>query len=564
MMPVSSYVKNENGVPCLFINGKRQSGLAYITYHTHNNRYDDFAKEGYDLFSMPVFFGSNHLNEYAGSEVFSKGIFDDEISDFSHFDEDVEKIINACPNAYIFPRVNVSASRYWEQEHPDELCPPCNGEDGGCRVSFASDLWAEEVIRQLDLFISHIEQMDYAEHIVGYQIAAGNTEEWFIFQKEGLLGKRGEEKYSEYKKKHNITDDEHYYHRFVAELTVARIEQFAAYIKERTNRRLVVGSFYGYAMEIFSGFSGMEHYALGKLLKCKDIDFLCSPVSYRHVRAPGREHQYMLPLASLQQHSKLYFSENDTRTHLSKPLNDKPYYMKPIWFGPDIDTSCSIIKMHFARSLINGHASWWFDMWGGWYSDEKYMQVMRKALKIAKESNPSRNCAEVAVFVDEEAYAFCEVDKKQLRKIFDSVREALGVSATPYELYLASDYEVLKSYKAAILFVPSKTKLTEKLMDYAVEQHIPLLKIDAQRQEDVTSTELRQFYKQAGVHIYCDKEAVVYANDNYIFLHTVENGEYEIKTKSPMILTEMFEGTVYKQNKLLKGNRSYLYKQERQ
>ena len=116
-----SEIINENGRPQLCINGAIQDGLAYLTYLTENNRYTDFAKAGYRLFSVPVFFGFNHLNELSGLDVFKKGIFDNAEPDFSTFDEDIKQILSACPEAYIFPRVNVSLSREWELLNPDEL-----------------------------------------------------------------------------------------------------------------------------------------------------------------------------------------------------------------------------------------------------------------------------------------------------------------------------------------------------------------------------------------------------------------------------------------------------------
>ena len=80
---------SQSGYPQLCINGEIQDGLAYITYLTENNRYIDFAKAGYRLFSVPVFFGYNHLNERSGLNVFKKGIFDKDEPDFSIFDEDI-------------------------------------------------------------------------------------------------------------------------------------------------------------------------------------------------------------------------------------------------------------------------------------------------------------------------------------------------------------------------------------------------------------------------------------------------------------------------------------------
>ena len=72
----TSKVDFYNGAPALFINGKVAECVAYITYMTNNSHYDDFAAAGYKLFSMPVYFGYNRLNEQSESYVFTKGIFD--------------------------------------------------------------------------------------------------------------------------------------------------------------------------------------------------------------------------------------------------------------------------------------------------------------------------------------------------------------------------------------------------------------------------------------------------------------------------------------------------------
>ena len=162
-----SCVSVENGAPCLYINREKQTPLAYITYLTEQNRYGDFARAGYRLFSLPVFFGFNHLNEHSGLDVFTKGIFDHPQPDFSRFDADIAQILDACPDAYILPRINVSPCRSWELSHQDELCDPSPDGTPG-RISFASDVWAAEVKRELGIFIAHIIQNRYAPHIAGY------------------------------------------------------------------------------------------------------------------------------------------------------------------------------------------------------------------------------------------------------------------------------------------------------------------------------------------------------------------------------------------------------------
>ena len=49
---VTSEIITENGTPKLRINGDIQDGLAYITYLTDKECYEDFVRAGYRIFSF--------------------------------------------------------------------------------------------------------------------------------------------------------------------------------------------------------------------------------------------------------------------------------------------------------------------------------------------------------------------------------------------------------------------------------------------------------------------------------------------------------------------------------
>ena len=73
------------------------------------------------LFSVPLFFSEQPINEYGQTPVFYKGIFEDG-ENFAAADTEIRRLLDAVPDAMIFPRVNVNLSRAWEEAHPDELC----------------------------------------------------------------------------------------------------------------------------------------------------------------------------------------------------------------------------------------------------------------------------------------------------------------------------------------------------------------------------------------------------------------------------------------------------------
>ena len=554
----TSEIISKNGYPQLCINGVIQDGLAYITYLTENNCYIDFAKAGFCLFSVPVFFGFNHLNEDSGLDVFKKGIFDKDEPNFSLFDADIKQILDACPNAYIFPRVNVSLSREWELQNPDELCAPYP--DGTpSRTSFASDKWAEEVKREIRAFIAHIKKSRYASHIVGYQVAGGNTEEWLPFDREkGTSGKRATEKFAKYVEAKGIEASEPAFYRFYSELVADRIIEFSSLIKCLTERRLIVGTFYGYTLSC--PYRSYGHHALFKILESEEIDFICSPVCYSNNREVGRDHPYMTALTSIKHHGKLYFSENDTRTHLSHAVNDMEWYNKPIWFGPDKETSCDVIKMHAARALINGHAAWWFDMWGGWFATDTYMALLKDIRNLFEKSAsfPMHSTTQTAVFVDEESYALIS-DASVTRKVCSHIREALGKMGAPYDIYLSADApSVVDRYKAIISLVPIETELSKSVKKLAEQNNCAYIEITNDNY-DMPPSELRAFLQSAGVWVYCERDAVIYANSRFIFLHTVEDGEYTLNIKNIGKLIDVFTGKPFIQGQHMKKGKSFLF-----
>ena len=509
---VTSSVSMFNGVPTLFINGEAYAGAAYITYYTHKNDYASFADMGYKLFSMPVFFGGRSINAVTGIPPFGPGIFDVEgEADFSNFDADVDKILTACPDAYIFPRVNMSLPLWWDEQNPDELCD--TGFNGVRRTCFSSQKWADETKRMLKEFI---------DHIIGYQLAGGNTEEWISFDQVGSIGIRSREAFKKYALEKGIEESESEYYAFLSYIVAKSICDFCAYAKELTGSRLVMGAFYGYTLELVK--RSTCHHALKMILESDSVDFICSPVSYDFLRKPMRDHANMTPIDSLKLHGKLYFAENDTRTDLTGPPNDLPYYSSAVWRGPDREITVEIIKMHFARALCHGHAYWWFDMWGHWYDADEYRDLMTKTLVINNESLSKNlsSSSELALFVDERAYDGIDDSVDVPQKVCYEIRRALGKMGVPYDIYLIDDFDAVKDkYKAKIFLVPARTAAIDK----AEQASGDYLEIN-ESNYGITTDELRAFCKKSGIEPYFDCDAVVYECASYFFLHTCLKGEY--------------------------------------
>lgn len=556
---LTSRVEILDGSPALLINDRPADRVAYMTYLAENNRYGDFSHVGYRLYSISLFFGTNNLNEFSGSRSFSAGIYDGDTPYYEEFDRNISRILKACPDAMILPRVNVNLSEAWESTHPDELCDVSKSEDPyHKRACLASDAWLEEVKRLLTQFIAHVEASPYVHNIIGYQIAGGNTEEWLAYDGNAFLGRRAREKFDALVRAGKAKDTPTELYRFLSDTVADRICSLAAHVKALTARRLAVGTFYGYTLEAVNHTIG--HTALARLLTCPDVDFICSPISYAYTRVPGIDHAYMVPIDSLKLHGKLYFSENDTRTHLSEPFNDHPYYRAPIWLGPEKPQSLDILKMHFARALINGHALWWFDMWGGWYADEDYMSFMERAREIMQEAQnePAGTCGEVAMFVDEDAYNDPDLPVSA-RANAKLLRRELGLLGAPCAYYLASDFEAVKDrYRAYVSLVPKPTANSDAIEKYAAEHNVPLTVITPQTRT-VTAEGLRDFCRRAGVALTADRPAVIYENLKYLFVHAAQDGALTLPCG---IYTELFTGACSDGRLTVKKGESYLFRKQ--
>lgn len=567
-LPVTrSSIENYGGVPTLFINGEPQPALAYMTYFQENNEYESFTLAGYELFSLPVFFSTRGINTLSNISPFEQGIFEIKGEpNFEIFDQNIETILEQNSNAYILPRMNISMPTWWEEENPTEVNITEDGESK--RESFYSEKWRKDAGELVLQFIKHINQSDYRDRILGYQIACGNTEEWFHFDLNGGIGPAAERGFEAFIKQmypdevgdydglpkfksdnEMITDDLHH-RRFLefCSLAVAdAISYFSGLVKEATNYQLIVGTFYGYGLEVYNSLYGTH--ALNYLLDNENIDFFCSPNSYQFQRKAGIDWPDMTVTDSMKLHNKFYFAECDIRTSLTKWINDsregaalEGTYNSELWFGPKtIEDSLQLIRKTFTRQLIKGNGLWWFDMWGGWFENETIMEEMKayeEIATVALHDKKRESVAKVAVFTDEAAYQYLN-PRSQAGSIVSDARHELGLTAVPYDSYDLNDFEsVYKNYEAIIFLSPVVRQEMQQAINLAQESQIATLSINLQTPE-LSVKQLRDFYKDNEIHIWCKTDDVIYVNDNFIAVHAATSGKKTLNLDRERNITQL-------------------------
>ena len=86
---------------------------------------------------------------------------------------------------------------------------------------------------------------------------------------------------------------------------------------------------------------------------------------------------------------------------------------------------------------------------------------------------------------------------------------------------------VMKTVKAVILAEPIPTPQSEHIKAVCAEQKIPCLVLTPDN-ADLPPCDLRSFCRDAGCHVVCDRDAVIYRAGNRLFVHAVTDGDHTL------------------------------------
>lgn len=576
-----------DGVPTLVIDNKPYPPFAYMSYLGEKKFYKEIANQGIHLFNIPSYLGERGINSKSGIGAFRSPIWIGENKyDFSSLIKDFEEIIKSDPQAKVIIRLYLDPPSWWEKLNPDASCLLTDGST--FRQCFASEKWRNETGRILQYYINWVLDSPYAKYVAGIHVASGFTEEWFyhpqqyhdtnpvftnafrIWLKEkykstsnlqevwnndmvtfenALLANISEpnkrKEWRDPQKEQNYIDS----YRFRAETMVDNIAYFCKIVKETSSGKLLTGAFYGYHYFVTDPRRG--HGALAKLLDCPDLDYLSSPNDYNRVM--GEDWPPMAAIQSVQLHGKLWLTENDTRTSITTLLKDrstgiapKGMYEDGVWLGPDsMDTSISLLWKNAGRMLAYNYGGWWFDMWGGWFSDPEILNVLGKTQSFYSDFIPyNKNSmqAQVAVIVDEEL-SFWDASYGKLTGNILSNRYPLAKTGAPYDLFLRTDLKNISSKQYQVIWLMGVIQLKEEEFSQIKkwkEQGITVLLTDQNgttvssreykeyfysNKFTWTNSELRDLWKRADVHVYLDTDDVFYIGNNWLCIHTLSGGK---------------------------------------
>ena len=551
-----------NSKPLIVVDGNEYVPFAYTTYFEECGEFADFIESGYKIFFVNISFTDLQINNITGFSPFMTGVFENPEPDYKEFDGIVHNILAQCPDALIFPRINVAMPRKLINENPDA----CVVTPHGMRESLCSEKYLYDGAELLKKMLSYFRSSDYKDSIAGYQLCGGTTQEWMHHDMAGSFSEKSVEKFRLWMKDRYEADHIPYitkedlfksefnetvsrYGEFCCEMAAKTVEHFCRVLKSYINDEQIAGVFYGYnafVNDIFLGLHGLRY-----IIDSPYIDFFSSPCGYDECRKLGIDWGDMLPSESLKIHGKLYFVECDIRTFLTRQMQDSRPGRYPdgiytladangnctVWKGPDtLELSLSAIRKAFAHQLTKGSGVWWFDMWGGWYHDKHIMSEMQRIKNIAEDAAKKvpelYPTAQTVLFIDEKAYlnnprgsCFCHS--------VNIIRSVMGNTGIPFDLCMTEDAQkVLHKYKCAIFTAPLPSVSGREAVELCEKLKIPYIH-PCEEKSYFTVDELREFMISHGVHCYNSDGNVVYCGGGYLAVHSVVDGEVKIKLSEP-------------------------------
>lgn len=408
-----------------------------------------------------------------------------EQADYSQIDRILESVIELDPKALLLPRFGMMAPAWWLDTHPGQemAFSDANASGFGRFSSMASDSWRKDALEQLRALVRHCEAR-FGDRMFGYHPCGQNTGEWFYersweevtsgyeeafqagFARWALARYGSIESLRQAWDQPELTEEtirvpsheqrlhsrhgffrdpasEKFlidFHEYLQIAMVEPLEAMARVIKEETQQKKLVVLFYGYLFEISGipyGPQNSGHLAMARLLKCPDVDIVCSPISY-YDRGSGGTGPFMTAVDSVSAAGKLWLNEDDTRTHLTP----KDTWVMSIHPAHDLPSLKGIHQRNVGRILPRRMACWFMDLANeGWLNEAGIWDNIAELKSIYQKylSQDSRFQPEVAVIVDEKSSLSLADTWRLTRHLNSAFRDQVGRMGTEFSLHYLDD-----------------------------------------------------------------------------------------------------------------------------
>ena len=434
---LTSEVRPLNGVPHLFVNG--QPLFAMVGNGEGRDRAGTAAAYKAAGFNVAAIWVDpmGQPQWWAGPDQY----------DFAHVDEAIIAQLDHDPAALVLPILWASPPPWWGELHPDEIAKFSDGTSWGyykSTASFSSQRWREDAARAMTAFVKHVEGTRYASRVLGYWLVGGVSAEWQGWGCHGSAAANHLMDYSapeqaafrEYLKAHypghpqwaragipdlatrlgrelGVFRDPQQagpsiaYNRMYSDAVVETMLTCLRAAKQAADRRKITGVYFGYSLE----YANMDwcvpmsgHNNLRRALDSPDVDFFSAPHSYA-IRRLGDDMGWMWPAASINHAGKLFWPDDDSRTHLSGAVD----------YNPTINPAQTreALRRNFAKELCHLNPVGFLQLESGHElaSDAiaRDCRLTRRAGEFALRTGVRRH-AEIAAVIDEATVKYLSYD----------------------------------------------------------------------------------------------------------------------------------------------------------
>jgi hypothetical protein len=390
--------------------------------------------------------------------------------DWAPLDKLCRQIIAVNPMVLLLPRVNANAPDWWLERNPGARM--VYDGDHVANLSCVSDrAYRAEVCTHLEKLSRHLLET-FPDRFAGIHPCGQNTGEWF-YQDSWARPLSGYDPASraafrQWLEAHGDpqadaaeppTADERRAHpygllrdparekrlrdfaRFQQQEMADHVAAMAAACRRGTDGRKLVVFFYGYVFEfapLSNGAPTSGHYALSSLLESRDIDILCSPISYTDREWIGTAPS-MTVAESVVRAGILWLNEDDSRTFLD------PRKVEHAQEGGlvDLEQTRQVMRRNTAQAALRGFGTWWMDLPAeGWFNDARIWAEMTLLGPVDTAMLERRGpfAPEIAAIVDEESMCHLTGGSAAFAgELIYHARAALGRSGAPYGQYLLDD-----------------------------------------------------------------------------------------------------------------------------
>jgi beta-galactosidase len=482
-------IRPYTGRPTVFVDGVPRFPMAFMSYYPQQYRYREMSQHGIHVYSLSLTLTEKWLGGAQRVKWNRPALWTGpDTIDFATVDKSLQEILDVDPQALIFPRIFCDSPAWWDSLHPDDGIGPMGTPLR--RQSFSSLAWRQDTAAALRKIVRHVSASKYGQHVIGYMLTAGGTEELgrgcesspcaqrrfrqWLAEKHGPDGHAIEQRFGKPLDAITIPARDELitpvcgdfldpqrsrlvieYRQFHPQEVVDGALALCRAVKQESQGRLMTGIFYGYTR----WFHDQGHLALRRVLTSKDVDFItttgASGSQTGHLAVgkgaflPGTE------VDSVLKAGKLFYYEVDARTSLSRwisqtrpDIDPEGFYNEQRWLGPPtLADSLQLYKAIFARVLVSGWAHWWFDLWGGWYDDPAFLRMFAQMQQVGDRAlhRSRKSVAQIAVLLDENAYRYRPYGPGRDWRIpwIEGQLYELNRIGAPYDFYLLDDLQTL-------------------------------------------------------------------------------------------------------------------------